>query len=176
MRIKVKGPSAFISVSKNANLDDLKKSELQILKKAVKKIIDEIAEIDVDVASVYESIDKNIREDVLALREMVLDVAKSSKEIGQLDEALKWGDPSFLTNQTKSGSLVRVNVHHASAEQNKYAMYFHCGTTLIESFQEKYGDLFEYEGNRALIFEAGDKLPEKELRECIFDALTYKLK
>ncbi len=38
-----------------------------------------------------------------------------------------------------------------------------------------FGDTFTYDGERALLFRAGEPLAEDELRECVAIALTYHL-
>jgi hypothetical protein len=54
-------------------------------------------------------------------------------------------------------------------------MYFICHTNLVAAFKGLFGDLFSYDGNRALMFDVGDEVPENELRECVAMALTYHL-
>ena len=55
-------------------------------------------------------------------------------------------------------------------------MYVHCQTNLVSTFREIYPDSFSYEGNRSIVFDAADGLPEEELRHCISLALTYHLR
>ena len=54
-----------------------------------------------------------------------------------------------------------------------YAMYFNCNTSLVDTFKELYGDLFNFEGNRAIVFNETDELVVNELKHCISLALTY---
>jgi len=54
-------------------------------------------------------------------------------------------------------------------------MYFHCQTTLVDSFKEMYRSKFEFVGNRSIVFGKDDKIPIKELSHCISMALTYYL-
>ena len=46
---------------------------------------------------------------------------------------------------------------------------------LIATFEQMYGDLFMFEGERAILFDASDEIPEKALGHCIALALTYHL-
>jgi hypothetical protein len=46
----------------------------------------------------------------------------------------------------------------------------------VETFKEKFGAKFSYEGNRALVFTTNDLVPKTELAECIALALTYHSK
>jgi hypothetical protein len=54
-------------------------------------------------------------------------------------------------------------------------MFFHCQTDLVDTFRELYPKL-SYSGNRAILLDAGKKLPEAELRHCVALALTYHLR
>jgi hypothetical protein len=62
----------------------------------------------------------------LALRRLILDTARTTDGAGRIEETLKWGQPSYLTPETKSGSTVRID--HVDGKQ--YAIYFHCQTDL----------------------------------------------
>ena len=58
---------------------------------------------------------------------------------------------------------------------DRYAIYFHCQTDLVETFRELYPTEFNYAGNRSILLDAGDKVPEAALRHCVALALTYHL-
>lgn len=126
-----------------------------------------------EVLAVYENLPPLIREKTLQLRQVVLDVASSIEGLSNLEETLKWGEPSYLT---KFGSTIRINVVKSSP--NQYALYFHCKTTLIDTFKELYAEWFIFEGNRAIIFSVnnsqhfqGEQL--NALKHCISLALVY---
>ena len=125
------------------------------------------------MAAVLESYPKPIGTKLQALRKLILDTAKTTKGVGAIEEALKWGQPSYLTSESKSGSTIRID--QVKAVPNQYAVYFHCQTNLVETFRELYPDL-KYSGNRAILLDAADKLPEAELRHCVGLALTYHLR
>ena len=103
-----------------------------------------------------------------ALRELILEVAATSETITELEETLKWGEPSYLV---KKGSTIRIDWKIKTPEQ--YAMYFKCTSKLVTTFREVYGDTFTYEKNRAILFQLDEKVPKKELKECISMALNY---
>ncbi len=126
-----------------------------------------------DVAAIFDAYPKEIKQKLLFLRQLIFDVASITEGVGELEESLKWGQPSYLTTQTKSGSLVRID--QIKSQEGKYAMYFHCQTTLVDTFKERYIGLFEFEGNRGIIFSIKDKVPVEELAHCISMALTYHL-
>lgn len=110
-----------------------------------------------------------LRARLKALRTLVHNTARETPGVGKLEEALKWGQPSFLTTETKSGSTIRIG----ATKGDRVAMFFHCQTNLVETFRRLYPKTFAYEGNRAIVFEDDRKLDEKALRHCIALALTY---
>jgi hypothetical protein len=122
--------------------------------------------------AIFDSYPEPVRAKLLALRKLILNTAKATKGVGLLEEALKWGQPSYLTSESKSGSTIRIDQIKAVPDQ--YAVYFHCQTKLVETFRELYPDL-KYSGNRAILLDAKHKLPEAELRHCVALALTYHL-
>ena len=129
---------------------------------------------DSSVARVFSDYQPEVREKLLELRALIFSTAKRTAGVGPLEETLKWGQPSYLTTETNSGSTIRIDALRSTP--GGYAIYFHCQTNLIETFKQKFGKKFRYEGNRALLFSVSDLLPETELGECIALALTYHLK
>ena len=126
-----------------------------------------------DVAAVFETYPARLRRKLLALRRLILDTASATEGVGRIEETLRWDEPSYLTTETKSGSTVRLN--RVKGTQDQYAVYFHCQTTLVETFRQTYGDLFEYSGNRAIVFHVDDVVPTEPLSHCIALALCYHL-
>jgi hypothetical protein len=124
------------------------------------------------VPALFENYPKPVRSKLLALRKLILDTAKTTKGVGAIEEALKWGQPSYLTSQSKSGSTIRID--QVKAVPGQYAVYFHCQTNLVGTFRELYPEL-TYSGNRAILLDAADRLPDAELRHCVGLALTYHL-
>ena len=110
---------------------------------------------------------------MLALRRLILDTARATKGVGAVEETLKWGQPSYLTPETKSGSTIRID--QVKSVANQYAVYFHCQTNLVETFRELHPTEFSYGGNRCIILSANDDVPEAALRHCVALALTYHL-
>jgi hypothetical protein len=125
---------------------------------------------DSGVASVFKAYPPGIRAKLMALRELVFDAARQTAGVGRLSETLKWGQPSYLTEETGSGTTVRIDRLKTG---DGYAAYFHCQSGLIGQFRELYPDTFRYEGKRAIVFAPGDRVPAKELRHCIALALTH---
>lgn len=129
---------------------------------------------DPQVTAVFADYPEHIRGKLLFLRELIFETAVATEGVGELEETLKWGEPSYLTPQTKSGSTVRIDWKAKNADQ--YAMYFKCTTNLVETFREKYPVQFKYGGNRSIIFDVDDDIPVEELRDCIALAMTYHLR
>jgi hypothetical protein len=121
-----------------------------------------------EVAEVFNTYPKHIQKCLMCLRQLILDTASESEDVGALEETLKWGEPSYLT---KSGSTIRMDWKHSTPDQ--YALYFHCKTKLVDTFKELYGDKLKFEGNRAMVFHQNDEIPIDEVRHCIFLSLTY---
>ncbi|MCV9941015.1 DUF1801 domain-containing protein [Boseaceae bacterium BT-24-1] len=123
------------------------------------------------VEAKFRSLPESLRSPMLRLRQMILDVAAGSPDIGPLTETLKWGEPAWLPERPGTGTTVRADALKGSATH--YALYVHCQTSLIETFRRHYPAQFSYEGNRALIFAAGSEPLAEPLAHCIALALTY---
>lgn len=104
----------------------------------------------------------------MTLRKLVIETASEIDAITELEETLKWGEPSYLT---KSGSTLRMD--WKSKKPDTYALYFKCTSRLVETFKLVFKDIFKYEGNRAIVFSIQDKPPKDALKKCIKAALTY---
>jgi len=125
------------------------------------------------VARVFANFPATVRPQLLKLRELIFKTAAAKPEVGSLAETLKWGQPSYLTPETNSGSTIRLDA--LPRKPGGYALYFHCQTSLVENFRKRFGGKFRYEGNRALLFSAVDPIATDNVRECISAALTYHL-
>ena len=125
------------------------------------------------VDAVFSAYPKPLKAKLLALRRLIFDTAKTTKGVGALHETLKWGQPSYLTTETKSGSTIRID--RVKSATNRYAVYFHCQTDLVETFRELYPRELRYGGNRSILLNAEDELPEPTLRHCVALALTSHL-
>jgi hypothetical protein len=126
------------------------------------------------VDAVFHAYPAPLKTRLLALRRLIFDTAKVTKGVGALQETLKWGQPSYLTPETRSGSTIRID--QLKSNTNGYAVYFHCQTDLVETFRELYPTEMRYGGNRSILLNAEDDLPEAALRHCVALALTYHLK
>jgi hypothetical protein len=125
------------------------------------------------VEAVFDAYPRAEKAKLLALRRLIFDTAKATKGVGALRETLKWGQPSYLTPETSSGSTIRID--QVKSAEGQIAVYFHCQTNLVETFRELYPEM-HYSGNRAVLLDAKDRLPEAALRHCVALALTYHLR
>lgn len=123
---------------------------------------------DPKVAVVFENYPKDVKAQMLQLRELVLKTASGIDGLIKLEETLKWGEPSYLT---KNGSTVRMAWKEKNPDQ--FAIYFKCTTKLVPTFKTLYNDKFNFEANRAIVFKLKDKIAVEELKHCITLALTY---
>ena len=119
-----------------------------------------------EVQHIFDTYPDPIRDRLLFLRQLILDVAHTLPH--PLQETLKWGEPSYLT---KEGSTVRI--HWKASAPDHYGMYFNCNASLIDTFRILYADQMTFQGNRAILFHIEDQLDVEALRHCIKLALTY---
>lgn len=120
------------------------------------------------VEEVFKKYPKSVGKKLKYLRKLILTTAAEIESISEIEETLKWGEPSYLV---KKGSTIRMDWKEKNP--NQYAMYFKCTSKLVTTFQQIYGDKFSYEKTRAIVFTLEDKIPEEELKHCISLALTY---
>jgi len=121
---------------------------------------------DPKVAAVF----KRLRTKLLALRRLIFETARATDGVGPLEETLKWGQVSYLTSESKSGSTIRID--QVKSESDRYALYFHCQNSLVETFRELYPELV-YGGNRCILLDTAKELPKDALHHCVALALTY---
>lgn len=120
------------------------------------------------VAAVFNNYPDHVRPKMMHLRQLILDTVDESRIVNKLEETLSWSEPSY---KTKIGSTVRID--WKQRQPNQYAMYFTCTTSLVDTFRKLYSDKFQFEGNRAIIFDLSKEIPELEIKHCISLALTY---
>ena len=86
----------------------------------------------------------------------------------QLEETLKWGEPSYIT---PIGSTLRIDWKAKTPEQ--YALYFQCSSRLVSTFRVVFKNDLKFEGNRAIVLQLDEPLSKESLIPCIKAALTY---
>jgi hypothetical protein len=121
-----------------------------------------------EVEVVFANYPAAVREKLLGLRDLIVETARELEGVSTLEETLKWGEPSYIT---KYGSTLRMD--WKAKTPNQYAMYFKCTSRLVETFRTVFKNDFNFEGNRAIVFSMTDRIPKKELKECIKATLSY---
>jgi len=129
---------------------------------------------DPGVAATVKAYSPVVRARLMALRETIFEVAAATPGVGVLTETLKWRQPSYLTEETGSGTTVRID--RLKGDSGGHAVYFHCRSGLVGQFRELYPDTFAYDGKRAIRFGPDDRPPLGELKHCLALALTHHLR
>ncbi len=124
-----------------------------------------------DVAAVFASYPVDVHKRLIQLRQLIFDTAAATVGVGPLEEVLRWGEPSYLTTQSKSGSIIRI--HWKPSDGAHYRMYFHCQTNLVATFRELYPTELRYDGKRSIVLARRAGVPVDVLCHCIALALTY---
>jgi hypothetical protein len=101
------------------------------------------------------------------VRGLIFTVA-AENALGTVEESLKWGEASYLV---KGGSTIRID--WKAKTPAVIHIYFHCQTSLVETFREIYRDEFSYEGNRSLVLPLDAAIKKGPLSHCLQLALKY---
>ena len=112
---------------------------------------------DESVAHTFESYPPDIRNKLMALRSLIFETAASTDGVGELEETLKWGEPAYLTSESKSGSTVRIA--WSEKRPSQYAMYFISTTNLVDRYETLFPGEMKFEDNRPIVFDECDDVP-----------------
>ncbi len=123
------------------------------------------------VAEVLARHPSPVRAQLLHIRALIYSVAAETAGVGPLTETLKWGEPAYLTEATKSGTTIRLGTVRSAPEA--CAVLFNCKTTLIADFRAQFDGELLFDGSRAIILPARRPLPEALLGICLRAALTH---
>lgn len=126
-----------------------------------------------DVQAAFDAFPPEVRHRLADIRAMILSIAANDPRIGKITEALKWGEPAYLTEATGSGSTIRLGCPRGRPD--RAAIYFICRTTLVDTFRERFGGDFHYEGTRAVLLSATGDIARGPLEFMLAMALTYHL-
>jgi hypothetical protein len=124
-----------------------------------------------EVAAVFAAFPEHVRVRLLEARDLIFEMATAIEGVGPLTETLKWGEPAYLTEATRSGSTIRLGWFRSS--ERECAVLFNCRATLVDDFRSQFPDAFTYEKNRAILLDAREPLPKAPLSTCLGMALTY---
>lgn len=125
------------------------------------------------VQAVFDGYPLSARDRLLALRALVFGTAEGLPKVGPLTETLKWGEPAYLTELSKSGATVRLAWSRKRPDVT--GLFVNCRTSLVSTWREFYGDELTLVGNREIRLSLAEPLPLSPLAHCIAMALTYRL-
>lgn len=127
--------------------------------------------LDSDIARIFARWPDPVQAVLMEIRQRLHRLADADQRIGPLQECLKWGQPSWVTATSKSGTTIRVGYNDDMPD--RAWIYVHCGTSLISDYKDRFGDLLETEGNRAIALPL-DKMPDDHILDaCLAMALLY---
>ena len=124
--------------------------------------------MDASIAAVLDAYPAALRERLMQLRELIQETAATTEGVGPLEETLKWGEVSYLTTESGSGTTVRIGRDKRSGRPT---IFVNCQTDLVSRYRTLYPDAFGYDGDRGVV--VGDAPDEAALRHVIALALTY---
>jgi hypothetical protein len=124
--------------------------------------------MDPAVAAVFEAYPAPLRKRLMRLRSLIRQTAEATDGVGPLEETLKWGEVSYLTSASGSGTTVRIGRDKASGRP---AIYVNCQTDLLSRYRTLYPDAFGYDGDRGVVI--GEAPDEAALKHMVALALTY---
>ncbi|MGF1841632.1 DUF1801 domain-containing protein [Vibrio clamense] len=116
----------------------------------------------------FDEYPENVRIRLEELRNLMFQIV-SELELGEVEESLKWGEPSYAV---KTGSPIRIDWKLKSP--SNYYIFFNCQTKLIDTSRELHDGTLEFQGNRAIVLTLSNPLPEAEVKHCLELALTYQ--
>jgi len=123
------------------------------------------------VKAVFDAFERDQRDIALYLRDLIFAVAADTPEAGSIEETLKWGQPSYLTPDTKSGSTLRIGTTKAGDT----GIFAHCATTIISDYAATFPGDDRIDGNRGVLFTSKEEINTDRLRHLIRHGLTYHL-
>jgi len=121
-----------------------------------------------EVANCLAAYPPEARMQIDKMRVLILETAEQMGSIDELEETLKWGEPSYIS---KYGSTLRIA--WSSKRPDQVGMYFKCTSKLVETFKTLCPTDFRFEGNRAIIFSLNEKIPLRQLRPFVRTCLAY---
>jgi transposase len=112
-----------------------------------------------EVAATFDSYPIEFKRKLLELRQLILETAAKIESVGEIEETLKWGEPSYLTPKSKSGSTIRIA--WKETKKNQYSIFFKCTANLVPAMKERFPDRFTFGGKRSIDFKLNEKVPKK---------------
>lgn len=123
-----------------------------------------------DVHAYFIKQSKQVKEAMLYLRNLIYSVSRHSDLIGEIEETLKWGEPSYINGLPRTGTTLRLAPTGNS--EHELGLFVHCQTSLIDSFKEMHPTL-DYQGNRCLLLDINNLPDQTIIEHFVFLAMTY---
>ena len=127
---------------------------------------------DTALRTVFDGFPTEQRAVLLTLRDQIFEIASATPGVGTLTETLKWNQPAYLTDQTGSGTTIRLG----AGRPDHVSVYTHCQTTVMSDLRLMHPDAFVFEKNRAVHMPVSVPLPKDALYSLFHQALTYHLR
>ncbi len=121
-----------------------------------------------DVQQAFEKFPEEIQQRLYFVRSLIVVSADELELLDNLQETLKWAEPSYLSDK---GSTIRLG--WKQKRPLEFAIYFNCKTKLLDTFREIYPDEFHYSANRAIVFNLKEQIPIAALKHCLRLSLNY---
>ncbi|AHD02768.1 DUF1801 domain-containing protein [Leisingera methylohalidivorans] len=125
-----------------------------------------------EIEAAFAVFDPLAREGLLRLRQLIFRTAAETPEAGRVEEVLRWGQPSFITPETKTGSAIRLGVPKGA----RFALFVHCQSRLIPEFAAVFPAWDRFEGTRAVLFDDPAEVEPIRHGWLIKRALTYRIR
>lgn len=124
-----------------------------------------------DVSAIFDRYPEDMRNGLTVLRGLIFARAAELPSIGLVVEALRWGQPAYLTPDTGAGCSLRIG----AAPECDFALFVHCKTGLIQNFVSGPGAGMRVQGTRAVLFRKVEDVHRSAVSMLIAQALTYHL-
>lgn len=116
--------------------------------------------------------DAEARRGLLVLRSLIFDTAAELPSVGRIEETLRWGQPSYVTPDSKSGSTLRLGVPKGA----RFGVFVHCQSQLIPEYITTFPAWDRVEGTRAVLFDRPSDIEPLRHGWLIKRALTYHIR
>jgi hypothetical protein len=126
----------------------------------------------VEVGNAFEAFPVPVRDKLIQIWKLIFSIAAETEDVVPLTETLKWGEPAYLTEVSRSGSTIRLG--WPKSNPSHAAIYFNCKTSLVSTFRDIFAARRQFSGNRAVLLSTDKPLPQEALALCISMTLTYK--
>ncbi|MEO0681640.1 MAG: DUF1801 domain-containing protein [Pseudomonadota bacterium] len=123
------------------------------------------------VAEAFRALPSALRPRLAELRSLIFETAEA-EGVGPLTETLKWGEPAYLTEATKSGGTLRLG--RLKGRDDACALFVTCTSRLADEVRAEVGGRLEVIGDRAVAIPATGPWDRAAARAAIALALTYK--